>query len=118
MIDGDVSFVTQGPPYAIVVHLELKQPSCLPLLPVVQQQFGGNITHGGTELRWRAQQDARAVLVATLPCLVKKRGRALDTIAILDIQAAWALAGGKYTALQVAQLAQHVAAIRHANHND
>ena len=98
--------------------LELKQPSCLPLLPVIQQQFGGNIILGGARLRWSAQQDVRAVMEAILPFLVKKRGQALEGIAILDIQAARALAGGTFTAMQVIQLAQHVAAICHANHND
>jgi hypothetical protein len=82
---------------------------------VIQQQFGGTINTGGTKLVWIARQDVRAVLVATLPFLVKRRGRALDSIEILNILDR---AGGNYTALQVTQLAQYVAAIRHANHND
>ena len=119
MIDGDVCFAIEGPPNrATRVYLDLRQPLCLPLLPAIQQQFGGQISHGGLLLRWSARQDVRAVLVATLPFLVKKRGRALDSIAILDIQAARALAGGTFTALQVAQLARHVVAIRHTNHHD
>ena len=117
MFDGDVSVVTTTQPRVELV-LELKQPSCLPLLPVIQQQFGGNIMQGGAELQWSAQQDVRAVLEATLLFLVKKRGWALEGIAILDIQAARALVGGTFTALQVTQLAQHAAAIRLANHND
>ena len=109
--------VTTTPPN-VTLFLELRQPSCLPLLPVIQQQFGGSINHGGAQLWWTAQQDVRAVLEAVLPFLVKKRGWALEGIAILDIQAAWALASGTFTALQLAQLAQHVAVIHHDNHSD
>ena len=85
---------------------------------MVQQQFGGTINTGGTKLQWSAQQDVRAVLETILPFLVKKRGRALEDIAILDIQAARAFVGVPFTAPQLAQLAQHVVAIRHDNHND
>ena len=71
MFDGDVRVVTITQP-RVKLQLELYQPSCLPLLPVIQQQFGGNITHGGAKLKWSVQQNVRAVLEAIMHFLVKK----------------------------------------------